>query len=70
MKKRAPKEETIIPGKLCASCRRSCKQPQFAVISSCPRYYPFRRKQPVVKEWKQPELFTNDPPKRGKRTTD
>lgn len=47
------------PNKLCAGCRRSCKQPAFALISSCPRYYPLRKKQQVVKEWKQPELFDN-----------
>jgi len=45
------------PNKLCAGCRRSCKQPSFALISSCPRYYPLRKKQQVIKEWKQPELF-------------
>lgn len=45
------------PNKLCAGCRRTCKQPSFALISSCPRYYPLRKKQQVVKEWKQPELF-------------
>lgn len=43
--------------KLCAGCRRSCKQPSFALISSCPRYYPLRTKQQVVKEWRQPDLF-------------
>lgn len=45
------------PNKLCAGCRRTCKQPSFALISSCPRYYPLRKKQLVVKEWKQQDLF-------------
>lgn len=56
-KKGRPKQEDTAPNKLCAGCRRSCKQPTFALISSCPRYYPLRKKQLVVKEWKQPELF-------------
>lgn len=56
------------PNKLCARCRRSCKQPDFAVVSSCPRYYPTRKKQPVVKEWKQQELF-GVPPKSGRKHT-
>lgn len=47
------------PNKLCAGCRRTCKQPAFALISSCPRYYPLRRKQQIQKEWKQPELFSD-----------
>ena len=40
--------------KLCLSCRRDCKQPSFAVISACPRYYP----GPWIKResWKQLEL--------------
>lgn len=45
------------PNKLCAGCRRTCKQPSFALISSCPRYYPLRKKQQVTKEWKQQDLF-------------
>ncbi|RNC68339.1 MAG: hypothetical protein ED859_10445 [Desulfuromonadales bacterium] len=42
------------PNKLCLSCRRACKQPAFAVIASCPRYYP----GPRIKrqDWKQLEL--------------
>ncbi len=45
------------PNKLCVRCRRTCKQPEFAVVSSCPRYYPLHKKQKVVKEWKQQDLF-------------
>lgn len=53
-----PTKKTEEPvNKLCAGCRRTCKQPAFALISSCPRYYPLRRKQLVVKEWKQQDLF-------------
>ncbi len=46
-----PKEEA---NRLCASCRRVCKQPARAVIASCPRYYP----RPKIKgnAWKQQEL--------------
>ncbi len=55
----APKnrKESVPANKLCVRCRRSCKQPAGAVVASCPRYYPLRKKQLVVKEWKQPELF-------------
>ena len=45
------------PNKLCVRCRRACKQPEFTVVSSCPRYYPLHKKQKVVKEWKQQDLF-------------
>ena len=45
------------PNKLCARCRRTCKQPVSAVVASCPRYYPLHKKQQVVKEWKQQDLF-------------
>lgn len=53
--------------RLCARCRRKCKQPEFAVISTCPRYYPIRTKQQAVKEWKQQELFPVDAPKKKTR---
>ena len=70
-RKSRQKQEEIVPNKLCTRCRRKCKQPEFAVVSSCPRYYPIRKKQMVVKEWKQQELFSSDPPKRRtKRTAD
>ncbi|WP_281185192.1 hypothetical protein [Trichlorobacter lovleyi] len=46
-----------VPNKLCARCRRTCKQPASAVVASCPRYYPLHKKQQIVKEWKQQELF-------------
>jgi hypothetical protein len=45
------------PNKLCARCRRTCKQPVSAVVASCPRYYPLHKKQQVIKEWKQQDLF-------------
>ena len=51
------KQEEIVPNKLCARCRRKCKQPVHAVVASCPRYYPLHKKQQVVKEWKQQDLF-------------
>ncbi len=51
------KPEKPVSNKLCARCRRSCKQPASAVVAKCPRYYPLRKKQMVVKEWKQQELF-------------
>ncbi len=46
--------------RLCASCRRVCKQPAQAVIASCPRYYP----RPKIKggEWKQQEFSFGTPP--------
>ena len=70
-KKSRQKQDEIAPNKLCARCRRKCKQPKHAIISSCPRYYPLHKKQQVVKEWKQQELFPSDPPKRkAKRTAD
>ncbi|MDD2499634.1 MAG: hypothetical protein PHN92_02315 [Geobacter sp.] len=53
---RKPKNNEA-PNKLCVRCRRSCKQSEFAVVSSCPRYYPLHKKQKVVKEWKQQDLF-------------
>ena len=56
-KKGRPRQEDTPPNKLCTGCRRTCKQPAFALISSCPRYYPLRKKQQSVKVWKQPELF-------------
>ncbi len=68
VKKKKKSTEEITPNKLCARCRRTCKQTEFAVVSSCPRYYPIRKKQMVVKEWKQQELFPSDPPKRTKRS--
>ena len=57
VKNKRQKRETITPNKLCKRCRRSCKQPVNAVVASCPRYYPIHKKQQVIKEWKQPELF-------------
>jgi len=70
-RKSRQKQEEIVPNKLCARCRRKCKQPKLSVISSCPRYYPLHKKQLVVKEWKQQELFPSDLPKRRtKRTAD
>jgi hypothetical protein len=43
--------------KLCSSCRRTCKQAAFAVVASCPRYYPFRKTGAKPnKIWKQPDL--------------
>ncbi len=39
---------------LCQSCRRSCKQPGFALVASCPRYYPGPRIKRCT--WKQLEL--------------
>ncbi|MGB4599320.1 MAG: hypothetical protein WBI04_05015 [Trichlorobacter sp.] len=59
VKKKRQKQETITPNKLCARCRRSCKQPVSAVVASCPRYYPLHKKQQVVKEWKQQDLFVD-----------
>lgn len=56
-KQSSAKQDATVANKLCARCRRSCKQPEFAVVSSCPRYYPTRKKQLAIKEWKQPELF-------------
>jgi len=45
------------PNKLCTSCRRTCKQAANAVVASCPRYYPFARKQPKHEfTWKQMDL--------------
>ncbi len=57
VKKKRQKQDEIVPNKLCKRCRRTCKQPLTAIIASCPRYYPTRKKQLVVKVWKQPELF-------------
>lgn len=43
--------------RLCGSCRRSCKQPIFAVMVSCPRYYAFKNKvQLNYKQWIQQPL--------------
>lgn len=56
-KKNKAKQGDAPPNKLCAGCRRSCKQTAVALVSSCPRYYPTRKKQLIVREWKQPELF-------------
>jgi len=45
------------PNKLCASCRRTCKQAANAVVAKCPRYYPFKRKPSKAEfTWKQMEL--------------
>ena len=66
---RRKKEDEVTTNKLCARCRRTCKQPDFAVVSSCPRYYPIRKKQMAVKEWKQQELFPVEPAKKRKRTS-
>lgn len=70
VKKIRKKQEEITPNKLCVRCRRTCKQPEFAVVSSCPRYYPTRKKQQVAKEWKQQELFPIDSKKRTKPSKD
>jgi hypothetical protein len=54
--KKAKAEDS--PNKLCAGCRRTCKQPTTAVVASCPRYYPLHKKQQQKsKEWKQQGLF-------------
>jgi hypothetical protein len=43
--------------KLCASCRRTCKQVANAVVAKCPRYYPFSRTQAKPEfTWKQMDL--------------
>jgi len=55
--KTGKKQEKITPNKLCARCRRTCKQPVSAVVASCPRYYPLHKKQQLIKEWKQQDLF-------------
>jgi len=45
------------PNKLCASCRRTCKQAANAVVAKCPRYYPFSRKPSKAEfTWKQLEF--------------
>ena len=36
---------------LCLSCRRTCKQQAFALVTSCPRYYPGPRLKRCT--WKQ-----------------
>lgn len=48
------KQQKEQANRLCASCRRACKQPVQAVIASCPRYYP----RPKIKgcDWKQQEF--------------
>lgn len=56
-KKVRPKQAN--PNKLCASCRRTCKQNSIAVVASCPRYYPFKRAKGKSKPeiiWKQMEF--------------
>jgi hypothetical protein len=53
------KAQISSPNKLCASCRRTCKQASAAVVAKCPRYYPFKRtmgKQKPEFTWKQMEL--------------
>lgn len=43
--------------KLCSSCRRTCKQVAQAVVAKCPRYYPYKMKQPKPEfTWKQMDL--------------
>jgi hypothetical protein len=69
-KKSSQKQEVFVPNKLCARCRRKCKQPKLSVVSSCPRYYPLHKKQQVIKEWKQQELFPSDPSKRTTKRSD
>ena len=50
-------QKNLSSNKLCTSCRRTCKQAGIAVVASCPRYYPFSRKQSQVEfNWKQLEL--------------
>ncbi len=47
----------VTANKLCGSCRRTCKQIANAVVASCPRYYPFARKQAKPEfTWQQLEL--------------
>ena len=42
---------------LCSSCRRTCKQTANAIVSKCPRYYPFSMKTRKVEyDWKQIDL--------------
>ena len=43
--------------RLCLACRRTCKQPRYAVVASCPRFY----QGPRIKRctWKQLELPLN-----------
>ena len=42
---------------LCASCRRTCKQSANAIVSKCPRYYPFTSKPRKVEfDWQQIDL--------------
>jgi hypothetical protein len=42
---------------LCASCRRTCKQAANAIVSKCPRYYPFSTKPRKIEyNWTQVEL--------------
>jgi hypothetical protein len=40
--------------RLCLACRRTCKQPKYAVVAACPRFY----QGPRIKRgnWKQLEL--------------
>ena len=57
--KKSPSHDNL-PNKLCGSCRRTCKQLPFAVVSKCPRYYPYRDKQIKAKKWVQPELFLSN----------
>jgi hypothetical protein len=55
--KQKKSEHKQLPNKLCSSCRRTCKQAAFAVVASCPRYYPFNRKQSRAEfTWKQMDL--------------
>ena len=45
------------PNKLCASCRRTCKQAASAVVAKCPRYYPFHLKHKKAEfTWQQMDL--------------
>ncbi len=54
-----PPRGTDVMNRLCQRCRRSCKQQESAIITTCPRYYPIRTKQAIIKEWKQQELFND-----------
>jgi hypothetical protein len=41
----------------CASCRRTCKQAANAIVSKCPRYYPFSTKTRKIEyDWTQIDL--------------
>ena len=47
-------KKELAANQLCLSCRRTCKQPAYAVVASCPRYYPGPRLKRCT--WKQLSL--------------